>query len=107
MGAIEVEVGGRDDAARTVRLYGTWLVQPDEDETRTTEAGYDAGSYYGVARTKRGQIEVYCTHVNDDSHAVLDTYPSLDAAEGAGWPKHILAEARREVDPDYVEEWDI
>ena len=107
MRAIEVQVGGRDDAAHTVRFHGKWLVQPDEDETKSTEASSDAGNYYGVAVTKRGQIAVYCTQVGDYSKAILKTYHTLDAAEGDGWPKDILAEARRGVDPDYAEELDI
>ena len=107
MEAIEVQVGGRDDTTHTVRFQGMWLVEPDEDDTRTTEADYDAGTYFGVALTKRNQIAVYSTDSSYNPKAELRTYPSFDAAELAGCPKDILAEARRGVDPDYVEDLDI
>ncbi len=107
MGPIEVELGGRDIPKRTVRFQGTWLVEPQEDYTRTAEPHYDAGAYYGVASTRRGRIAVYCAHVNERFDATLDTYPSLEAAEAADVPKDIINEARRGLDPYYVEELDI
>lgn len=107
MEPIEVQLGGRDITGRTVRFQGTWLVEPQPDYTRTAEPHYDAGAYWGVASTRRGKIAVYCAHVNGRFDATLDTYRSLEAAEEDGVPKDIINEARRGLDPDYVEEWDI
>jgi hypothetical protein len=106
METIEVALGGRTYSARWVGFEGRWLVSPDE-EMRTAEDHYDAGAYYGVALTKKGNIAVYCAHVNGGFDATLDHYPSFEAAEADGVPKDILAVAKNEADPNYVERLDI
>jgi hypothetical protein len=106
MGAIEVDLGQRDHNGRTVRFYGEWLMEPDEDK-RTSEEDYDAGAYYGVARTRRGQIAVYRAHVNDHFEATLESYPSFKEAREAGTSRRHLEMAEAEEDPNYVKELDI
>ncbi len=106
MEAIQVPIGDRYNP-RLVEFDGRWLVDPEPDYTRTAEPGYDAGAYYGVAFTKRGQVAIYVAHCNGGFDPSLNTYPSLQAAEEDGLPKDIVAEARRAVDPDYVEKLDI
>ncbi|GAA1550448.1 hypothetical protein GCM10009827_083890 [Dactylosporangium maewongense] len=75
--AIQVEIG---DPAVTIEFDGAWLVEPDCDETRTAEEGYDAGAYWGVARTGRGRFAVYTAHCNERWPARLDDFDTLDEA---------------------------
>ena len=87
MGAIEVDLGQRDQSGRTVRFYSEWLVDP-KDEKRTSEEGYDAGIYCGVPCTKRGEIAVYTAHVNDRFDATLErATPPLRRSEKRDIPK--------------------
>ncbi|MFL1431152.1 MULTISPECIES: hypothetical protein [unclassified Nocardiopsis] len=88
---ITVEVG---DPALTVGFRGRWLVTPDRDDTRTSEKGYDAGAYWGVALTERGRIAVYSAHCNDGWAPQLDDYDALRDAE---IPADIRAMAAREL----------
>jgi len=81
---------------------GTWLVAPDEDETRTSEDAYDAGAYWGVALTQRGKIAVYIAHVNERWAASLKVYDSLDEAELDEVPRDILAKAAIELGEERV-----
>lgn len=90
MQQISVETGADYDMTET--FTGLWLVEPDSDETRTGEENWDAGTYWGVARTKKGQIAVYTAHCNGRSPGHLDAYPSLEQAEG-NVPEDILAMA--------------
>jgi hypothetical protein len=98
--SIEVYVG--KEPAVPVGFIGQWLVEPDEDETRTGEEGYDAGAYWGVALTQRGKIAVYTAHVNDGWPASLDVFDSLDDAESNGVPQDILAKAAIELGEERV-----
>jgi hypothetical protein len=82
-----------DEPEVPVAFIGKWLVEPDEDWTRTGEEGYDAGAYWGVALTQRGKIAVYRAHVNGRWPASLDVYDSLDHADSNGVPQDILAKA--------------
>jgi hypothetical protein len=75
LGTITVRVG---DVVEKFR--GQWDVVPDSWHTRSTEDGQDAGAYYGVATTAKGNIAVYRAHCNDMWSPTLDEYPSLDAA---------------------------
>jgi len=93
MKEITVEVG---EPSLTVGFTGRWLVDPDPDETRTGEAGYDAGAYWGVALTKRGRIAVFTAHCNDGWPANLRDYDSLDQA-AADVPADIVARAAAEL----------
>lgn len=93
MEEITVEVG---EPSLTVGFTGRWLVDPDPDETRTGETGYDAGAYWGVALTKRGRIAVFTAHCNDGWPAHLDDYDSLDQA-AAHVPADIIARAAAEL----------
>ncbi len=104
---IEVRLGGHERPLRTVRFVGEWLVWPDEDASRTTEPGYDAGAYYGVALTENGNIAVYCAHVNGGFDTTLEVYSSIEAAEGAGVPPDIMGAAASKLGPNYVQERDI
>lgn len=101
MEGIEVKLGG-ETYSRAVRLAGRWLLPPDPDETRTTEEGHDAGAYYGVALTHRGNIAVYTAHVNDGFDAILTTHGSFEEAEADGVPTDILGAASVDAGPDYV-----
>lgn len=106
METIQVDIGGYHNSKRAVEFVGRWLVSPGDD-VRSAEPQADAGAYYGVALTRRGNIAVYCAHVNEGFDATLEHYPSFEAAEKAGWPKDIMAEARSEADPNYVQKLDI
>lgn len=88
MEEITVEVG---EPAVTVGFTGRWLLEPERDETRTGEAGYDGGAFWGVALTKRGRIAVYTAHCNERWPATLNDYDSLDDAERNGVPADIAA----------------
>ncbi len=74
----------------TMAFMGRWLVEPDRDETRTRESGYDAGGYWGVALTQRGRFAVYAAHCNDQWPAWLHDFDTLDDARGEV-PQDILA----------------
>jgi hypothetical protein len=107
MEKIEVELWGPEETPYTAEFVGRWLLYPDENETRTGEPGYDAGAYYGVALTQRGNIAVYVRHVNDGFAPRLYTYSSLEEAEEEGMPGDILAMAAVELGADYVQKLDI
>jgi hypothetical protein len=81
MGDLTVEMGDEDRYIAT--FTGRWLVEPDPDETRPgpDEYGFDAGSYYGVAATGKGQIAVYAAHVNEGWAPSLETRPRLEDFE--------------------------
>lgn len=98
MQEITVEVG---DPAHTVAFTGRWLIEPDRDETRTSEEGYDAGAYYGVALTKRGRLAIYVAHVNEGWPANLIDYDSIDDAE-QHVPADILARTSGELAQERV-----
>ena len=95
---ITVDVG---DPSLTVGFTGRWLVDPDSDETRTAEPGYDAGAYWGIALTRRGRIAVYTAHCNDGWPAHLEDYDSLDQAANHV-PADIIAMAARELGEERV-----
>ncbi len=114
---IEVELShdqgyGWEESAYQAQFVGQWLLEPDPDETRTTEPGYDAGAYYGVALTQRGNIAVYMRHVNDRFAPTLHVYSSFEEAEQKGVPADILARAAAspagiEMGANYVQKLDI
>jgi hypothetical protein len=89
---IVVEVSG-SEGNRHMEFQGRWLVTPDRDATRTNIEGYDAGMYWGVARTADGGINVYTGHRNDDERGHLSEYAHLDDAMDAGLPADIASEA--------------
>lgn len=97
METITVDVG---EPNRKVGFIGRWLVEPHFQETRSTEAGYDAGAYWGVARTKRGRIAVYTAHCNEAWPATLNDYDGLDAA-AQKLPENILADAKAALGEEY------
>jgi hypothetical protein len=107
MESIEVDVWGPGEKPYQKAFVGRWLVPPNETETRTEEPGYDAGAYYGVALTRRGNIAVYSRHVNDGFPPTLTTYGSFDEAEEDGVPGDILAMAASEISGGYVQKLDI
>lgn len=88
MQQITVQTG--HDYERTEGFTGRWLVAPDSEETRTGEEGWDAGTYWGIALTKKDQIAVYTAHCNEKQPGRLKAYRSLEQAEG-DVPEDILA----------------
>lgn len=64
---LEIELWTDEDQPYTATFEGTWLVYPDPDESRTREDGFDAGSYWGVARIGPNEYDVlvYVAHVNE------------------------------------------
>ena len=103
---IAVEVRGPAEAPVEKAFYGTWLVTPDPDETRTSESGWDAGSYWGVALTRKGQIAVYVAHVNERWPSELSIYSDIDEA-GKKHPRDIIAMAAAELGQSRTIELDI
>lgn len=96
-GTIEIEIYDRYGEHRHTEAFeGRWLIEPDPDETRTGEEGYDAGAYWGVAQTKRGRFAVYMAHCNEGFAPALADYDSLDDAEG-DLPADIFAEAKEKL----------
>lgn len=93
MEEITVDVG---EPSSAVGFTGRWVVEPDADETRTDEPGYDAGAYWGVALTRRGRIAVFTAHCNDAWPASLHDYDSLYQA-AAHAPADIIALAADEL----------
>jgi hypothetical protein len=106
MGKIDLDLS-RGKIARKVWFEGRWLVEPDEDKTRPADPAGEAGFYYGVALTKRGNIAVYINSIKPGGDPRLDTYPSLDAAAVEGLPEDIYEKAEAVMDRDFVEELDI
>lgn len=94
MAEITVEVG---EPSLTIGFTGRWLLEPDDDDTRTGEDGHDAGAYWGIALTKRGRIAVYTAHCNYRWPASLNDYDSLDRAADGGVPADIIARAAGEL----------
>jgi hypothetical protein len=107
MESIEVELWGPEDRPYEAAFVGRWLLWPDEGETRTREPGYDAGAYYGVALTRRGNIAVYVRHVNDGFAPILKKFSTFEEAEDEGIPGDILATAASEISDGYVQKLDI
>ena len=107
METIEVGLWGPEERPYPVQFVGRWLLYPDPDETRTGEPGYDAGGYYGVALTQRGNIAVYWAHCNEGRAPTLHTYSSFEEAEEDGVPGDILAIAAAEINDGYVQRLDI
>lgn len=70
---------------------GEWLVEPDRDETRAGEEGFDAGTYYGVAKTKGGSYAVYVAHRNDGWGPHFDVFDDLEEVR---LPENIVTAAR-------------
>lgn len=100
--AIRVEIG---EQPLTVGFDGRWLVEPENDETRTGEEGYDAGAYWGIALTKRGRYAVFTAHCNEQWPATLKDYDTLDAAAADGTPADIIALAKQELGEEHVIIW--
>jgi hypothetical protein len=104
---IEVQLWGPEETPYRAQFVGRWLLHPDPDETRTGEPGYDAGGYYGVALTQRGNLAVYWAHCNEGRAPELNTYSSFDEAESESVPGDILALAASEMGADYVQKLNI
>lgn len=111
---IEVECEDRNGNVRTERFTGRWLVEPDSDETRASASDYDdgtnwdAGFYFGIALTRRGQLAVYSAHCNRDG-GDLTVYTTPDELRDSGVvPPSIVSEALAEMsDKPLVIERDI
>lgn len=110
---IIVEVEGPGDATIDQAFYGTWLVQPDPEGTRTGEEYYDRDAYWGIALTRKGQIAVYVHPGDHDAvdpdkrwSPHLEVYVDLDAAAD-DVPGDIIGLAARELGEDWAIELDI
>ncbi len=88
------------DPAIEEAFRGRWLVEPDENASRSRLDGVDAGAYFGVARTKLGRIAVYTAHCNEKWPGRLEDFDDLDHAEAKGVPADILRVAARELGDD-------
>ncbi len=104
---ITVDLWGPEGIPYPVEFVGRWLVHPDERETRTGEPGYDAGAYFGVALTQKGNIAVYTRHVNDGFAPTLEVFHSFEEAEKEGVPGDILGTAGALIGDGYAQRLDI
>jgi hypothetical protein len=101
METIEVAVGGLPGIpgkTYTAQFVGRWLLHPDYYD--------EAGGYYGVALTQRGNIVVYL-QVDVRFPPSLKVYDSFEGAEAWGVPESILSMAAAEIEADYVQKLDI
>jgi hypothetical protein len=105
MSEIRVETG--EEPTITRAFIGRWLVEPDADGTRTVVDGYDAGTYWGIALTRRGKIAVYSAHCNDRRAARLDVHDDLDEAENDGTPPDLISMAATALGQERVLKMDI
>jgi hypothetical protein len=96
---ITVEIG---EPSITVGFQGRWLVEPDPDRTRTGKEGHDAGTYWGVALTRRGRIAVYLAHCNARRPTSLRDYDTLNDAVDDGLPADIVALAAAEMAEEFT-----
>ena len=92
---ITVEMRNDDGRRWSEGFRGRWLIPPDDDN----RGAEDAGACYGIALTAKGQIAVYCYHVNDRWPPRLDVYDNLDDAqsEDHGLPEELIAAAGGEL----------
>lgn len=99
MERIEVEMwrGDADEAFAEryeLAFTGRWLLEPDPEETRTTERGHhDAGAYWGVALTAKGKIAVYVAHCNDGFAPGFHVYDDLGQFKNQNYPQDIIDQA--------------
>lgn len=113
MEELEVELWGPNEQRYRATFTGRWLVEPDPDETRTSEefapsgGQYDAGAYWGVAVTAKRNIAVYTAHSNEAWAPSLDTFDTLQDAQDDGVPADIIAAAARDLGEDVVVKLDI
>jgi hypothetical protein len=107
METIQVELWGAEERPYTAEFVGRWLVHPDPDETRTSEPGYDAGGYYGVALTEQENLAIYWAYCNEGRAPALEAYSSFKEAEEASIPGDILATAASELGGGYARKLDI
>lgn len=107
METIGLDLGHNDGTPRPVEFVGRWLLDPEPNETRTTEPGYDGGAFYGVALTKKGRLAIVSEHCNGGWGPELRTYDSFEKAEREGVPADILARAAANVGNGYVQKLDI
>ena len=77
----------------TATFRGIWLVEPDPDDTRAADDGYDAGAYWGVALVEGGDFLVYIAHCNELRAPQYDVVGDLDQAD---LPTNIYVEAALE-----------
>lgn len=107
MGRIEVEAG-LGDSVVTKAFTGVWLVEPDDRGTRTSEEGWDIGTYWGVAKTEGERIAVWQGHCNDLWPPSLTVYDSIEDAEAdSAVPPDIAVLARQSEGLPAVLELDI
>ncbi len=104
---IAVDLRDHEENPYTVEFVGRWLLSPDPDETRTGESGYDAGAFFGVALTRRGNLAVVSEHCNGKWGPYLETHGSFDEAKEKGVPADILSMAATQVGADYAQKLDI
>ncbi len=101
METIEVTLGGYDSYPRNVSFVGRTLIEPHEEISHHNDA------VFGVWLTKRGKIAVLVDFSRDNIDPIFSTYGSFEEAIEAEVPADIIAMARAELDPDYVQPLDI
>jgi hypothetical protein len=109
MSTLSIELWGQEEQPYEAEFQGTWLVDPEPNETRAgPEDGtqWDLGAFYGVALTARGNILVYVAHCNDGWAPFYETYPSIEAARG-DVPDSILAAAASSLGEDFTVTLDV
>lgn len=81
MEELSVEMWTLSEQPYTATFKGRWLIAPDDD-VRSAGPGADAGAYWGVAMTAKGNVAVWIGHVNRGFAPELTTYATLDDALG-------------------------
>lgn len=104
---IVIQIAGPGERMIEQAFYGTWLVHPDPEESRTTEENYDRGAYWGVALTRKAQIAVLTQHCNERWSPEFRVYSSLDDALAGDVPADIVAAAAQELGQSRPIELDI
>ncbi|MGW5362358.1 hypothetical protein [Actinopolymorpha pittospori] len=91
-----------DKPPRTVGFAGRWLVEPNPDDAPARLDEDAAGTYRGIALTKRGRIALYAAHHNPKYPAVLTVYADLQALSESEdhVPPELLARAAAELNPN-------
>lgn len=104
MDRVTVEVYDKATDGLVQKVFkGRWLISPNAELQSTANAGI----YWAVAQTARGNIAFLRFGEGRDEENDLLVFADLDEAEAQGIPVDIIESARAAIDPDYVQELDI